>query len=229
MKGSAFKRCSCKDPNTGKELGVRCPDLDSRRHGTWGYVVWLDTSTGRRQLKRFGFDRKSDGDAVLQAIDELVRLADGDADVRVRIGDLIVAKTMRGGQLPAKADVERRLGAGAPLERSITVAEWLDGWLAGKRKIRRSTLRCYEAHVRLYFKPHLGQIPLDKLRVTHLRAMFDAIDAANAELADLQARAAAGEEIDYDRRRRSSARPLSNASAPPCAPPCPTRADRACS
>src|SRR6266498_2998619 len=130
MRGSAFKRCSCKDPNTGKELGARCPDVDNRRHGTWGYVAWLDTSAGRRQLKRFGFDRKSDADAVLHALDDLIRLAAGGAGGTTRIGDLIVAKTMRGGQRPAKADVERRLGAGAPLDRSITSG--VAGRLAGR-------------------------------------------------------------------------------------------------
>jgi hypothetical protein len=33
--GSTFKRCYCKDPATGRELGTACPDLAKRRHGTW--------------------------------------------------------------------------------------------------------------------------------------------------------------------------------------------------
>src|SRR4051794_36521804 len=35
MKGSTFKRCGCRDPETGKQLGSRCPRLRRRTHGKW--------------------------------------------------------------------------------------------------------------------------------------------------------------------------------------------------
>jgi hypothetical protein len=202
LKGSTFKRCACKDPATGRELGTACPRLDERRHGSWGYAVWLDTTAGRRRLKRLGFDRKADAAAILHRIDELVVLAGDDHGVGDRIGDLVVAKTKRGGQLPTPDELSTRLGAGGSLERSITVGEWLDEWLAGKRTIRRTTRRSYEAHVRVHLKPRLAHIPLDRLRPEHVRTVFEAIEAANVELRCLTARVRAGEQVDYDRRRR---------------------------
>ena len=66
-----------------------------------------------------------------------------------------------------------------------TVAEWLDFWLAEKRqrdgasaagkKVRASTARSYEQYIEMYLKPHLGQLPLRKLRAEHISTMFDAI------------------------------------------------------
>jgi len=64
------------------------------------------------------------------------------------------------------------------------VADWLGQWLAGRRKIRPNTYRSYESHVRLYLIPHLGHHRLDRLRVGHLDAMFDAIDEHNQSILD---------------------------------------------
>src|SRR5438876_10870071 len=75
--------------------------------------------------------------------------------------------------------MRRRYAAGQAIDATMTVGQWLDEWLAGRRKIRKSTRRSYEAHVRLYLKPHLGHLPIDRLRVVHIAAMFDAIDADN--------------------------------------------------
>ncbi len=35
MTGHTFKRCGCRDPETGKQLGARCPKLSRRSHGRW--------------------------------------------------------------------------------------------------------------------------------------------------------------------------------------------------
>jgi len=35
VKGSTFKRCGCRDPKTGGQLGSRCPKLTRRTHGQW--------------------------------------------------------------------------------------------------------------------------------------------------------------------------------------------------
>lgn len=58
-----------------------------------------------------------------------------------------------------------------------TVAEYLDVWLDGKHKLRPSTRRAYESHIRTYFKPLIGQIKLSALRADHLDVMYDAIRA----------------------------------------------------
>ena len=53
--------------------------------------------------------------------------------------------------------------------------EWLEEWLAAKKKLRPGTVRGYAGHIRLYLKPHLGHIPIDRLRVTDVAAVFDHI------------------------------------------------------
>jgi hypothetical protein len=64
----------------------------------------------------------------------------------------MIVAVKRGGQLPAVEDVRRRLGLGPdPGAPGITVGEWLDTWLAGKRRTRRaSAYRSYEMHVRVW-------------------------------------------------------------------------------
>jgi hypothetical protein len=39
--GSTFKRCGCRDPRTGRQLGRRCPRLRERGHGSWYLAVEL--------------------------------------------------------------------------------------------------------------------------------------------------------------------------------------------
>lgn len=65
-------------------------------------------------------------------------------------------------------------GVGPP-----TVGEWLQEWLAGKKKLRAATVRSYEGHIRLYLIPCIGDIPLDRLRVTDVASVFDYIDDLN--------------------------------------------------
>lgn len=52
-----FKRCECRDPATGRLLGVRCPLLARRTHGSWSFRLELPRLRDgkRRQLRRGGF------------------------------------------------------------------------------------------------------------------------------------------------------------------------------
>ncbi len=61
----------------------------------------------------------------------------------------------------------------------MTVGQWLDEWIKGRRKLAKGSVRSYEAHIRLYLRPHLGHIPIDRLRVVQISTMFDEIDAEN--------------------------------------------------
>jgi integrase len=92
---------------------------------------------------------------------------------------MILDRTRRGGSRPTTDDVDRRLGAGRDLDRTMTTAEWLDEWFAGKHDLRGTTRRYYASNIRVYLKPRLGDIPLDRLRITHLTAMFEWIEATN--------------------------------------------------
>jgi integrase len=63
--------------------------------------------------------------------------------------------------------------------RPPTVGEWLQEWLAAKKKLRAATVRSYESHMRLYLVPRIGHIPLDRLRVADVACVFDYIDDLN--------------------------------------------------
>ncbi|MFB7496123.1 hypothetical protein ACFC09_15750 [Streptomyces sp. NPDC056161] len=49
-----------------------------------------------------------------------------------------------------------------PAER-MTVSEWADGWLAGRRP-SAATRNAYAAHVRQDVRPRLGHLRLDQLK-----------------------------------------------------------------
>lgn len=132
MKGSIKRYCFCKDPETGKELGRRCPRLKQTKHGEWEYRDRLTTATGQRPFRRRGFPAKNAAEDFRHGVYQLLDLARGDTATAHRIADLIFAKTKRGGQLPAREDVRRRLGVGRDLDRSETFGEAWPVWLAGK-------------------------------------------------------------------------------------------------
>lgn len=67
--GSVFRRCGCRDQATGRLLGARCPELRSRRHGTWYFSVELPSPAGdRRRVRRGGFASRQAAVAVLEAL-----------------------------------------------------------------------------------------------------------------------------------------------------------------
>ncbi len=179
MNGTTYKRCGCRDPQTGRQLNGACPKLKNRGHGRYGYVARIPTSGGEWQLRRAVSEYKRDAVAELEQVSRLLDLARGDDHLAALIGDMIRDKTLRGGALPTTEEVDRRLGAGRDLERSMTTGEWLDEWFAGKNDLRRTTRRYYASNIRVYLKPRLGDIPLDRLRVAHLTAMFEWIEATN--------------------------------------------------
>lgn len=78
-------------------------------------------------------------------------------------------------------ETRRRLSSGQDPIDSLTVTEWLDQWLAGKR-IHKSGLNRYETDIRVCLKPRIGNRRLDQLRVSHLSEMFTDIREANAQI-----------------------------------------------
>lgn len=181
--GSTYKRCGCTDPATGRQLGARCPDLSRRRHGTWCCEIRLDTTGGRRKLKRSGFAREADASAMLDRVRELVKLAGDDAGARRKIGDLIFGKSARGGVLPAAGDVRRRLGLRrADLGSSEAFGDSWAAWLAGKKALRPSSARTLRVNGENWLLPVLRDIPVDRITGEHCAMVFERIEMFNDEL-----------------------------------------------
>jgi integrase len=113
----------------------------------------------------------------------------------------------QGAPLPTVEEVQRRLGLGMdPAQEGLTVGEWLDTWLASKRRTKReSTCRGYEMHIRTWLKPQFGHLPLERLNVGHIEELFTTIRRVNAEVARQRAAGVApmGVKIDGDVRGQS--------------------------
>ncbi len=198
--GSIFKRCGCRHPQTGKPLGNACPKLRrpngswSAEHGQWNYQLELPLTTEgrRRQLRRGGFASHRDTAAELDQARDLLAIVGRDRARRAEIADLLQAAARAGQSLPEPDSIRHKLRADGRLTEAPTVAAYLTDWLADL-KIDENTVRGYESHVRVHLIPHLGQLCLDKLRPRHIKAMFAAIEARNAEI--LAAKASADEHV----------------------------------
>jgi hypothetical protein len=187
VQGSTYKRCACRDPATGRQLGGACPRLRQTGHGTWYLQLRLPDRSSPFRLG--GYNTRAAAEAALTRIRSLLDSARQDAPAQTEVVRLIRA-TPRGGLPPQIDEVRRRLQAGVDLTERMTVADWLEYWLDEKSKkqgasttggkIRASTARAYEAHLRLYLIPRLGALPLDQLRPRQIAEMFEWIETSNS-------------------------------------------------
>lgn len=181
--GSVGRRCSCRDPKTGKNLGQRCPKLTKKNtdHGQWFWRLELPTSDGERRVRRrSGFTNPNDAQDELDHAVALLGLPErGDTETLARIGDAIVHAIAHREALPTIEELRRRLHTGATLGPLPTVGEWLRQWLPTKRALAKNTVTSYESHIRLYLTPYLGHHRLDRLTVDHVAGMFESIEEFN--------------------------------------------------
>ncbi|NUP48485.1 MAG: site-specific integrase [Catenulispora sp.] len=208
-KNPVFKKCGCREPVIGpdgapaidaagkpkmRRLGASCPQLRSEsrwnpKHGTWHFQIEINMSPEpERHLGQGGIATETEAEAAVNKIRTLVAIADEHDDdpaaaLRLR-GDIVeriraALKDRR--ELPSAEEIRQAAKLGIPIINKITVAEWLTEWLNGKGTIATSTRRSYAGHIDNYLIPHLGTVPLDKLRVAHLQAMFTTI-AEDAEI-----------------------------------------------
>ena len=189
MNETTYKRCRCRDADD-KELGASCPSLHRKdgawnpRHGQWYFWVEVVIVDGgpRKMLKRGGYAKQAEAEAIREAIGRLFAIPEagvvGD-QARQEILYAVKKSLDAKGPLPDYDETRRRYQSGQVINATMTVGQWLDEWIKGRRKIAKSTLRGYEAHIRLYLRPHLGHLPIDRLRVVHISSMFDAIEAEN--------------------------------------------------
>jgi len=178
-------RCGCTDED-GRQLRQKCPDLWRKdgswnsRHGSAGFAARIPTSGGTRLVRRGGYPSKAAAKAAAEHAGELLGLA-GDDATRAKIGDMI-ARAKHGATLPDAGTVKLRLGLNQdPGQPGITVAAWLDTWLAGKRRSKRaSTYRGYESHVRVHILPVIGELPLERLNAGHVEQVLAAVPGSAA-------------------------------------------------
>lgn len=78
----------------------------------------------------------------------------------------------------ARDEAREAAKIGPVVDRRQTVAAALDGWLKRKvadGRLRPSTARSYESHVRLYLRPILGGVKVADLTVEHLEHLLDEV------------------------------------------------------
>lgn len=134
MRGTVYRQCWCRDPETGRKLHGKCPQLGKRGHGKWYYRYEAPRAPGQRRRQPVGgpFDTKT------EAQEELT-------DALARIG-----------------------GGGAAPDRSVRVAAYLDGYLAGKVNLKARTRDTDAEAFELYWKPALGHMRLTDVRARHV-------------------------------------------------------------
>ncbi|MET9690120.1 site-specific integrase [Streptomyces sp. NPDC006514] len=191
MNGQITKRCGCRDPQTKKKLGTDCPKLAKRQHGVYSLTLELPPKEDgtRRRFRRMGYETQNDAKADATALSALLDIADKrtDPDGRRRIGDLLETVSASGEGIPDYAETKRRFATGQSLTQHMTVAEWLDSWLGGKKSLRKSGADRYEVDIRCHLKPRIGHVRLDRLAVGHLDEMFEGIAETNEEIRDANA------------------------------------------
>jgi integrase len=187
--GITYKQCGCRGEG-GRRLGQRCPKLRrgngtwSPAHGRWYYQLELPPradGTRRPPLRRGGFATQTGAELELgQARDLLAIAAPGDTETAIRIADSITASIRATRALPDPTRVRNAVGAGHdPVTRPPAIGAWLEEWLAAKKKLRPGTVRSYAGHIRLYYQPHIGHIAIDRLRVSDVASVFEAIAELN--------------------------------------------------
>jgi integrase len=195
--GTTYKQRGCRDGN-GRRLGKKCPRLRrsngawSRDHGSWYYQLELPAhpdGSRRTPLRRGGFASRAAAQQELNQARQLLAIPlPGDQDGRRRIADLLGRSVRTGGGLPDVATVRRLARAGRELAVPQLTGELLEEWLAAAKNLRPGTVRSYSAHIHLYYKPHIGHIRIDQLRVADVASVFDAIDEVSDAITEARAR-----------------------------------------
>lgn len=136
--GSLRRYCWCRGDD-GRQLGSRCPGLESKSHGAWSYQVDLPQLDGRRrQMHKGGFRTVEDASAALAA----------------KVADL-------------KSGDYRD-------DQNMTVAVYLNGWLARKVEdgLRPSSARMYTQYIAKDLNPIIGRFRLSALTPGHVDTLI---------------------------------------------------------
>ena len=147
------------------------------------------TAARRAPLRRGGFDTQTDAEAELRQARELLAIAaPGDTETAIRIADAITKSVRDTRQLPDPAGSARRSAAATtpPSARPRSANGWRNGW-PPRRTCAPGTVRSYASHIRLYYQPHIGHISIDRLRVTDVASVFEAVEELNEAITEARA------------------------------------------
>lgn len=139
-----YRACSCRDPETKRLLGKKCPDLAKKGHGGW-YARYEapPTAEGKRRQPRVGpYETERECKAEL-------------------------AKVL-GQTTTATAADDRKLTLGQYLERRYA---WRKSE-AETGGLKKSTLDSEREAIDLYLKPGLGHIKMTDLNDQHIRELY---------------------------------------------------------
>lgn len=141
---------------------------------------------GERHLfRRAGYTTKEDAHSDLDKVRALLNITTkDDTDGRRRLGDLLESVSASKEAIPDYDETKRKFGTGQSLTSHMTVGEWLELWLAGKKALRKSGKTRYEVDIRMHLIPRIGHIRIDRLTVPHLDALFEGIAETNVEILD---------------------------------------------
>lgn len=147
-----YKSCSCRDPETKKLLGKKCPDLSKKGHGGWfARYEAPKSANGKRRQPRIG-------------------PYDTERECKVELGKVL------GTAAQPKAHDERKTTFGTFLERRyawrLSEAETGEG-------LKKSTLDAERETIDLYGKPGLGHIKVVDLTDEHIRELYQAMRKLN--------------------------------------------------
>lgn len=178
--GSVFKRCGCRNPDTGKQYGKTCPQARRKRHGSWTIRQELpaDSEEGRRTFTRAGFASREEAQASLDHVRALLRCVRKKRHQN-KVTELLSELSKSGDPLPDIEEVRRKVERGTRLGPNPTVGEWLDTWMPMQKHLARATVRNYSGHIDDYLRPYLGEIELDHVNVGDLVDMFAGIEEEN--------------------------------------------------
>ncbi|ESZ99797.1 site-specific recombinase XerC [Frankia sp. CcI6] len=72
-----FKRCGCRDPQTGKDYGARCPKLPRSDHGSWLYMHDVPPGPNGRRRRTTGGPFETETEAEVALTGSLAELHGG--------------------------------------------------------------------------------------------------------------------------------------------------------
>ncbi|MFJ7229830.1 tyrosine-type recombinase/integrase [Streptomyces tendae] len=147
-----YKACSCRDPETKRLLGKKCPNISKKGHGGW-YARYEapKSADGKRRQPRVGpFDTERECKSAL-------------------------AKVLGTAANP-KAHDERNTTFGQYLERRYA---WRTSEAETGEGLKKSTLDAEREAIDLYGKPGLGHIKVVDLTDEHLRELYAAMRKLN--------------------------------------------------